>query len=146
MELGTASAETVIGQLGLEQHPEGGWYRVTWADEPADGSRGAASVIHFLLAAGEVSRWHRVDAAEVWTHVAGAPLVLSVAGDDERRDVVLGEDLGAGHLPHAVVPAGAWQAARPDGGWTLVSCVVAPAFDFAGFELVDRGPDQPPPT
>ena len=145
-DLATATADTVIDTLGLAPHPEGGWYRVTWADEPSDGTRGAASVIHFLLCAEEVSRWHRVDAAEVWTHVAGAPLTLSIAEDGPRQDLVLGQDPDAAQHPHAVVPAGAWQAARPQGGWTLVSCVVAPAFDFAGFELSERGPDEPPPT
>lgn len=141
----TTAAE-VIEQLGLEQHPEGGWYRVTWVDEPADGARGAASVIHFLLGGDEVSRWHRVDAAEIWTHVTGAPLELSVAEEGRRRDVLLGPDPGAGQRPHTVVPAHAWQAARTTGAWTLVSCVVAPAFDFAGFELSERGPDLDPPV
>lgn len=145
-DLSRMEADGVIEELGLEAHPEGGWYRVTWADEPADGSRGAASVIHFLLRVEEVSRWHRVDAAEVWTHVGGAPLELSVAEDGERRDLLLGPDLAGGQLSHAVVPAHAWQAARPVGGWALVSCVVAPAFDFAGFELADRGPDDDPPA
>lgn len=140
------SAEEVIERLGLEGHPEGGWFRATWADEPADGSRGAASVIHFLLRDGEVSRWHRVDAAEVWTHVAGAPLELSWTEEGRRRQVTLGEDLAAGHHPHAVVPTGQWQAARPVAGWALVSCVVAPAFTFDGFEMVEAGPDDPPPA
>lgn len=140
-----ATADEVIERLGLEPHPEGGWFRVTWADTPDDGSRGAASVIHFLLRGDEVSRWHRVDAAEVWTHVAGGPLELSRTEHGERRDEVLGDDLPRGHRPHTVVPAGEWQAARPLDGWVLVSCVVAPAFDFAGFELVDRGPASPPP-
>lgn len=135
----------VIEQLDLEAHPEGGWYRVTWADEPRDGSRGAASVIHFLLGADEVSRWHRVDASEIWTHVAGAPLELSTGQDGHRHDQTLGKDPGEGQRSHAVVPAGVWQAARPLGGWTLVSCVVAPAFDFAGFELSERGPELSPP-
>lgn len=141
-----ATAEEVIERLGLERHAEGGWFRATWADEPPDGSRGAASVIHFLLCADEVSQWHRIDADEIWTHVAGAPLELSHTDSGERLDVTLGDDLGAGHQPHAVVPAGEWQAARPRGGWTLVSCVVAPAFDFAGFELADGGPETPPPS
>ena len=94
-DLATATADTVIDTLGLDPRPEGGWFRVTWADEPSDGSRGAASVIHFLLCAEEVSRWHRVDAAEVWTHVAGAPLALSIAEDGPRQDLVLGQDLAA---------------------------------------------------
>lgn len=138
-------AREVIDALGLEPHVEGGWYRVTWADDPGDGQRGAASVIHFLLAAGEVSHWHRVDAAEIWTHAAGQPLELSIADGQGRTDLLLGDDPAVGQRPHAVVPAGAWQAARPHGDFALVSCVVAPAFDPDGFELTEAGPDQPPP-
>lgn len=142
----TMGADEVIDRLELAPHPEGGWYRATWADAPQDGTRGAASVIHFLLRDGEVSRWHRVDAAEIWIHVAGAALELSVTEAGRRRDLLLGGELTGAQVPHAVVAAHEWQAARPLGAWSLVSCVVAPAFDFAGFELVDRGPDQPPPA
>ncbi|HEX2575066.1 MAG TPA: cupin domain-containing protein [Aquihabitans sp.] len=132
-------AEQLIERLGLAPHPEGGWYRETWRDAPADGGRGAGSAIYFLLAAGERSHWHRVDAAEAWHHYAGDPLELAIADGDHHSVTVLGTDLGtdlaAGREPQAVVPARAWQAARPTGPWALVGCTVAPAFDFAGFEL-----------
>lgn len=132
------SAEAVIALLGLVPHPEGGHFRETFRDD-AGGGRGASTAIYFLLRAGERSHWHKVDAVEVWHWHAGAPLVLSIAGDGNRRDLVLGGRLALGERPQGVVPAGAWQAAECRGAWTLVGCTVAPAFDFAGFELAPPG-------
>jgi len=130
------AAAAVQAALRLAPHPEGGWYRETWRDAPADpATRGAGTAILFLLAAGEASAWHRVDAAELWLWQAGAPLTLFVA-DQQLR---LGPDLGAGEVLQGIVPAGAWQAARPEGAWSLASCVVAPAFSFDGFELAPPG-------
>ena len=133
------SADAVAEALELTPHPEGGRYRETWRDEPGDGTRGAGTSILFLLSAGERSHWHRVDAAEGWHWHAGAPLTLSIADGDGRHDLALGADLMAGERPQAVVPPGAWQAAESQGAWTLVGCTVAPAFDFAGFELAPPG-------
>ena len=123
----------MIDRLALAPHPEGGWYRETWR-EPSSGDRGHASLILFLLAAGERSHWHRVDATEIWLFHAGAPLTLSIVESASRRDAAL-----AAETPQAIVPAHAWQAAASTGAWTLVGCVVAPAFDFAGFELAPDG-------
>jgi predicted cupin superfamily sugar epimerase len=136
---GTAAA--IIERLGLERHPEGGWYRETWRADVTLGSRASATAIHFLLDAGERSHWHRVDAAELWFWHAGGALDLSIAlgeqGPVER--VTLGPDVLAGEAPQALVPPGHWQAAEPIGGWALVSCVVSPGFTFAGFELAPEG-------
>lgn len=134
-------AARVAELLGLLPHPEGGHYRETWRDEPADGSRGAGTAIYFLLAAGERSHWHRLDATELWHFHAGAPLVLrrSPDGRTAPEDVWLGADLAAGHRPQATVPAGWWQSATSTGDWTLVGCTVSPAFSFAGFELAAAG-------
>jgi predicted cupin superfamily sugar epimerase len=136
---GTAAA--IIDKLGLERHPEGGWYRETWRADAAPGERASATAIHFLLDAGDRSHWHRVDAAELWFWHAGAPLTLSIAPDEHGpvKDVTLGPDVLAGHAPQALVPPGHWQAAEPAGGWALVSCVVSPGFEFAGFELAPEG-------
>lgn len=129
-------AAAVIDLLGLEPHPEGGHYREIFRDRPADGGRGAATAIYYLLRDGEVSAWHRVDALEVWNHYAGAALELTLSDDRiETRSLRLGTDLAAGERPQAVVPAGVWQRAAPLGPWTLAGCTVAPAFEFAGFEL-----------
>ena len=127
--------QDLIDRLGLSPHPEGGWYRQTWRDEPADGGRGVGTAIYFLLAAGERSHWHRVDAAEVWHHYAGDPLELAIADGDHHEIVRLGDDLIAGEEPQALVPARAWQAARSTGAWTLVGATMSPAFEFEGFEL-----------
>ena len=133
------TAEEVIDLLGLAPHPEGGRFRETFRDGAGDGGRGASTAIYFLLRAGERSHWHRVDAAEVWHWYAGAPLTLSIADAGGRRDLALGADLKAGERPQGVVPPGAWQAAESQGAWTLVGCTVAPAFNFAGFELAPPG-------
>lgn len=136
------TAADVIATLGLEPHPEGGHFKEIHRHVPADGGRGWVTSIYFLLKTGERSHWHRVaDGDEVWCFHAGQPLELAVHQDGGAREThVLGTDLHAGQRPQAVVPAGAWQAARPLnggvlGGWTLVGCQVAPAFAFSSFEL-----------
>lgn len=137
---GAMNADEIISLLGLESHPEGGWYRETFRDGQG-GPRGHSTAIYFLLKAGERSHWHRVrDAAEAWHHYAGAPLALKLwpgSGPVETR--VLGTDLTAGERPQAVVPTDCWQSAETLGEWTLVGCTVAPGFDFAAFELAPPG-------
>ena len=130
------SAGSVIQALGLKPHPEGGHYRETWRDQPPDSKRGAGTAILFLLAAGERSHWHRVDAAELWIWQAGALLLLRVQGQPDLR---LGPVLADGNVLQAVVPKDIWQTAHSLGDWTLVSCVVTPAFQFEGFELAPPG-------
>jgi predicted cupin superfamily sugar epimerase len=130
----------VIEALGLAPHPEAGFYRETWRDHPAGAERGAGTAILFLLAEGMGSRWHRVDATELWLWQAGAPLALSISESGEGADMIrLGPDLRDGERLQGLVPPGYWQAARSLGAWTLVSCIVAPAFSFAGFELAPPG-------
>jgi predicted cupin superfamily sugar epimerase len=133
-------ADAVIARLELVRHPEGGWYRETFRDAPAGGGRGNLAHILYLLKSGERSRWHRIDAIEIWHYSLGAPLTLSVAALGEPvRQLILGGDAFGGELPHAVVPAGAWQSARSLGAFTLVGCSTAPAFRFEGFELAADG-------
>jgi predicted cupin superfamily sugar epimerase len=134
-------ADSIIRLLGLEPHPEGGHFRETFRDEASVAGRSASTAIYFLLREGEVSRWHRVDAAEVWHWYAGAPLMLEIAAPGARTTVRLGPALPSGERPQAVVPAGRWQAARSLGRWTLVGCTVAPGFAFEGFELAPPGFD-----
>lgn len=133
------SAEEVVRLLGLLPHPEGGAYRETFRAPGQNGGRGASTAIYYLLRAGELSAWHRVDADEVWHHYTGAPLELSMSDGRERAVLALGKDLAAGERPQAVVPAGVWQSARSLGEWTLVGCTVAPAFQFSGFEMAPAG-------
>jgi uncharacterized protein len=142
-----AAAAAVIRRLGLARHPEGGWYRETFRAAPPGGGRGACTAIYYLLAAGERSAWHRVDAVEIWNWYASSPLRLGVAANGgPAREHRLGNDLAAGEAPQLVVPAGAWQSAIGLGAWTLVGCVVAPAFEFAGFELAPPGWEPPSPA
>jgi uncharacterized protein len=138
-------APAVIAALRLRAHPEGGWFTETWRAPSSDGDRPASSAILYLLAAGEQSRWHRVDADEVWQFAAGDALDLRVWTEGDPAVAVhrLGPDVVGGEEPQVVVPAGAWQAARPAGAWTLVGCIVAPAFDFDGFELAAPGWEPP---
>jgi predicted cupin superfamily sugar epimerase len=133
------SAAEVGRLLDLRPHPEGGHFRETFRDSRLVGGRAASTAIYYLLAAGAHSRWHRVDAVEIWHWYAGAALALSIAGDAGAHTLRLGCDLAAGERPQAVVRAGEWQAAESLGDWTLVGCTVAPGFEFAGFELAPPG-------
>jgi predicted cupin superfamily sugar epimerase len=130
----------------MRPHPEGGHFCETFRDTNLlAGGRPASTAIYFLLAGGERSHWHRVDAAEGWHWYAGAPLRLSIVHDGETRHHTLGNDLAAGQRPQAVVPFHAWQAAVSLGDWTLIGATVAPGFEYAGFELAPPGwePGQP---
>jgi hypothetical protein len=138
-------AHAIIERLGLQPHPEGGWYRETWRGPAGPGGRATATAIHFLLEAGQNSHWHKVDAAEIWLFHAGDPLRMLLAQDDAGpvRSVLLGNDVLAGHTPQHVVAPHEWQAAEPGpvgaAGYSLVSCVVAPGFEFSGFTLAPEG-------
>ncbi|MEM9626770.1 MAG: cupin domain-containing protein [Pseudomonadota bacterium] len=126
----------LIEQLGMQPHPEGGHYVETFRDAPSGAERGALTCIHFLLQAGEVSAWHRIDATEIWHFAAGDSLVLTLSPDGHDAEAKhLGPDLTAGQSAHIVIPPSCWQTAETLGRWTLVSCIVAPAFSFEGFEL-----------
>lgn len=133
-------AQKIADLLTLAPHPEGGRYRETYRHSGDGGGRGACTHIYFLLALDEVSVWHRVrDAVEIWHWAAGAPLALTLSEDGRRAEAhQLGPDIATGQSPAVVVPADCWQTAESLGGWTLVSCVVAPAFDFAGFEIAPK--------
>lgn len=136
------TAEEVIERLGLVPHPEGGFFRETFRDPSSCGlgGRAASTAIYYLLRAGDSSAWHRVtDAAEVWHHYAGAALELTLSQGRGRTVARLGSDLAAGEEPQIVVPAGVWQTARPLGGWVLVGCTVAPAFELKSFEMAPAG-------
>jgi len=138
------TAAEVIARLDLKPHPEGGHFRETFRDSRCDAAgRSFSTAILFLLARGERSHWHRIDAVEVWHHYAGAPLLLEIADDAGHRAVALGPGLAAGETPQAIVPPHAWQAAVSTGDWTLVGCTVAPGFDFKTFELAPPGWSPP---
>jgi predicted cupin superfamily sugar epimerase len=147
-------AAALVQQLGLQPHPEGGWYaevfrsalQVTAAPGPAHPPtatspplRAALTSIYFLLPEGTVSRWHVVQSDELWCHLEGAPLALYQFDADSER--VTEQQLGpvdATLRPQATVPATIWQAARSLGGYSLAACMVAPGFEFADFRLMSR--------
>jgi predicted cupin superfamily sugar epimerase len=141
-------AEALIAALGLAPHPEGGHYREIYRHRPADAGRGAATTIYYLLKAGERSAWHRIDAVEIWHHYAGGALSLAVSVDGMRVEIHrLGKDIAAGERPVAIVPPHGWQSAAPIGAYALVGCTVAPAFEFARFEMAppEWQPGMAPP-
>lgn len=134
-------AKSIVETLQLVPHPEGGWYRETWRAPAGEGARSPGTAILYLLEAGSRSHWHRVDAHEMWLWHAGDPLDLLIAdanGANPAR-ITLGGDVTRGYTPQALVPATRWQAAEANQGWALVSCVVVPGFDFAGFEMASPG-------
>ena len=144
----TQTADALIAALRLHPHPEGGFFVETWRDPQPPGGRGHSTAIYFLLRAGERSAWHRVDAAEAWHFYAGAPLDLRLSRDGVHVETLrLGPAVTDGERPQIVVPASCWQAACSTGAWTLAGCTVAPAFEFAGFELAapgwEPGPQAP---
>ncbi|MEO1321455.1 MAG: cupin domain-containing protein [Pseudomonadota bacterium] len=132
---GDLGANEIIRLLNMIPHPEGGYYAETYRSE--GGGRGDSTAIYYLLKADEVSAWHRVDADEHWLWHAGGPLSLTLSPPHGKgaQAYTLGPDLRAGQRPQLVVPNSHWQTAESLGSWTLVSCVVAPGFEFSGFEL-----------
>ena len=135
------AAEDIMRMLNLKPHPEGGHFRETFRDaRQVAAGRAASTAAYYLLARGERSHWHRLDATEIWHWYAGAPLQLEIAAAPGRIErVTLGGDISAGLRPQAVVPAEVWQAAQTTGDWTLVGCTVAPGFDFTKHEIAPQG-------
>jgi predicted cupin superfamily sugar epimerase len=140
MTASASSAAEIIRLLELQPHPEGGHFREMFRDPCQMEGRAVSTAIYYLLKKGERSHWHRVDAAEVWHHYAGAPLALQVAESEQAKPAtnVLGENIAAGERPQIVVAEGHWQAAESLGDWSLVGCTVAPGFEFSGFELARK--------
>jgi len=132
-------SKAIIAELGMEPHPEGGYFVETFRDEG-----NASTAIYYLLEAGDYSHWHRVHGSnEVWHHYAGGPLALTVSENGhDAQSFRLGNNLLGGERPQIVVPAGWWQTAESLGAWTLVGCTVAPGFDFENFEMAE--PDWRP--
>ena len=137
-------ARDIIDKLNLQPHPEGGHYTETWRHN-ASNARPAGTCMYYLLREGEVSRWHKVDATEIWHFYCGEPLVLSISPNEKgpARDIMLGADLFSGQSPQIIIPPHHWQMARPLGDWTLVGCTVSPGFEHSGFTLAHADFDIP---
>jgi predicted cupin superfamily sugar epimerase len=137
------SVEDVVAALGLEPHPEGGYFRETFRQDPGDGSRGSMTAIYYMPPVDRPSRWRVIDVDEVWTYHAGAPLTLSLSHDGRTVETHrLGTDFANGEKPQAVVPKGVWASAVSHGGWSLVGGICAPAFLYEGFRMAP--PDWQP--
>ncbi|GAB3835643.1 cupin domain-containing protein [Hymenobacter jeollabukensis] len=139
------SAPDIIRDLQLAPHPEGGYYRETYRSaqaltNSAGQPRSVSTAIYYLLENADKSHLHRIKSDELWFFHQGQPLEIIVLRDNQAQRIVLGLDVAAGEVPQAVVPAGAWFGARlrHGAGFALVSCTVAPGFDFADFELAER--------
>jgi len=134
------TADDVIRVLELIPHEEGGHFCEIYRDVRVDGGRGQLSSIYFLLRAGKPSTWHRFDATEVWCYHAGSPVELTTYAEGCAVEKYrIGCNLAAGEKPQVTVPAGTWQTAITLGDWSLSGCVVAPAFQYEGFELAPEG-------
>jgi predicted cupin superfamily sugar epimerase len=137
------TAQEIIDILELQRHPEGGWYVQTFRDCDEHQGRAHSTAIYYLLEGGDRSHWHTVDAVEIWHYHAGAPLELSLSENGvSARSITLGTDFVSGQRPQGLVRKGEWQSARSLGDWTLVSCTVAPGFEFSGFRMAP--PDWQP--
>ena len=133
-------ADYIINYLDLTEHPEGGWFKETFQSKETSNGRSNASLIYYLLKENENSHWHRVtDADEIWLWHLGDPLLLSYSDERSTKEITLGPDLNNNEELQAVIPKSIWQKAKSNGAWSLVSCVVAPAFSFDGFEMAKKG-------
>ena len=133
-------ANYIINYLKLTEHPEGGWFKETFQSKETSNGRSNSSLIYYLLKENENSHWHRVtDADEIWLWHLGDPLLLSYSDERASKEITLGPDLKNNEKLQAVMPKSVWQKAKSKGAWSLVSCVVAPAFSFDGFEMAKKG-------
>jgi uncharacterized protein len=132
--------EEVIAALGLEPHPEGGYFREIFRADAPDGGRAAMTSIYYMPPVGRPSRWRVIDADEVWSFHAGAPLMLSVCRDGQTVETHrLGTDYAAGEVAQAIVSKGAWARAESHGGWSLVGGTCVPGFVYEGFRMAPPG-------
>jgi uncharacterized protein len=144
-------AAALISALGLVQHPEGGWYRETYRSsehipgnalpDRFEGLRSCCTAIFFLLEQGDYSALHRIKSDELWFFHGGTGLTIHLLTADGIHSAIrLGADIAAGEVFQAMVPAGTWFGAEMSGTgeYSLVSCTVAPGFDFADFEMAKR--------
>jgi len=134
------SGDDINHILGLIPHIEGGCYREIYREVQADGGRDLMTSIYYLIRANDPCAWHRIDTTEVWCYHAGSPFEGEIYIDGRTVEKVrLGSDLAAGEKPQVIVPAGAWRTARTVGDWSLFGCIVAPAFEWKGFEMAPAG-------
>jgi len=134
------TADQIIKFLHLQPHPEGGWYKQTWKSEDTLSGRASGTSIYFLLKAGEISHWHKIDSVEIWHYYDGSPLILRIANEDnnEIATKILGPNLAKSQSPQILVNKNLWQSAETTGDYTLVGCTVSPGFEFSKFTLAPK--------
>ena len=134
------TADQIIKFLQLQPHPEGGWYKQTWKSEDTLSGRASGTSIYFLLKAGEISHWHKIDSVEIWHYYDGSPLTLRIANEDnnEIATKILGPNLAKLQSPQILVNKNLWQSAETTGDYTLVGCTVSPGFEFSKFTLAPK--------
>ena len=134
------TADQIIKFLQLQPHPEGGWYKQTWKSEDTLSGRASGTSIYFLLKAGEISHWHKIDSVEIWHYYDGSPLILRIANEDntEIATKILGPNLAKSQSPQILVNKNLWQSAETTGDYTLVGCTVSPGFEFSKFTLAPK--------
>ena len=134
------TAAQIIKFLQLQPHPEGGWYKQTWKSEDTLSGRASGTSIYFLLKAGEISHWHKIDSVEIWHYYDGSPLILRIATEDnnEIATKILGPNLAKSQSPQILVNKNLWQSAETTGDYTLVGCTVSPGFEFSKFTLAPK--------
>ena len=134
------TANQIIEFLQLQPHPEGGWYKQTWKSEDTLSGRASGTSIYFLLKAGEISHWHKIDSVEIWHYYDGSPLILRIANEEntEIATKILGPNLAKSQSPQILVNKNLWQSAETTGDYTLVGCTVSPGFEFSKFTLAPK--------
>ena len=134
------TADQIIKFLQLQPHPEGGWYKQTWKSEDTLSGRASGTSIYFLLKAGEISHWHKIDSVEIWHYYDGSPLILRIANEDnnEIATKILGPNLAKSQSPQILVNKNLWQSAETTGDYTLVGCTVSPGFEISKFTLAPK--------
>ena len=135
--------DEIIAALDLKPHPEGGFYRESFRDFEGPDGRAYSTAIYYLLKAGEVTRWHRIDVAEVWHWYGGDAVELSVVGSVTISRILLGPKLNEGQRPQVIVQARAWQHTKALGSYALCGCTVAPGFEFSNLEIAPEGWSPP---
>jgi predicted cupin superfamily sugar epimerase len=135
----------IIEELQLQPHPEGGFYAETYRSSAftlnQNGEkRNLSTAIYFLLHDTNKSNFHRIQSDELWFFHQGEPIEIVTIQDGKARSIILGNAIEKGELPQATIPANTWFGSKlKDGkGFALVSCTVAPGFDFLDFELAER--------
>lgn len=140
------TAETIIEKLNLTRHPEGGFYRETYRGEKsitlANGKvRNTGTAVYYLLKDNDKSRFHKVSSDELWLFHQGESLeIFMITNDGKLETKILGNRLDSNEEPQVVITANVWFAARlkNEKGFALVSCIVAPGFDFDDYELGNK--------